>query len=199
MPAGYKARMRDTHYPLAYCQATAVDKPLEAIWADINRHTCEIGLDEPYFFHNLDFSVLIPPLAYEGVFLKGLYFSQAVDVLHHKFPRLPRIFHSIANSMWTSCPWAETADAYFLAYPNQARLAFERARRPELADRLLLPFQDADLTNEYICAPTPNARRDVDVLCVASLAACKNMPIVTMALSLIRHDYYMAEIFARFG
>jgi hypothetical protein len=25
------------------------------------------------------------------------------------------------------------------------------------------------------------------------------MPIVTMALSLIRHGYYMAEIFARFG
>lgn len=30
-------------------------------------------------------------------------------------------------------------------------------------------------------------------------AHSKNMPIVTMALSLIRHDYYMAEIFSRFG
>jgi sugar-specific transcriptional regulator TrmB len=30
-------------------------------------------------------------------------------------------------------------------------------------------------------------------------AHSKNFPIVTMALSLIRHDYYMAEIFAKFG
>jgi sugar-specific transcriptional regulator TrmB len=30
-------------------------------------------------------------------------------------------------------------------------------------------------------------------------AYSKNHPIVTMALSLIRHDYYMAEIFTRFG
>jgi sugar-specific transcriptional regulator TrmB len=30
-------------------------------------------------------------------------------------------------------------------------------------------------------------------------AHSKNFPIVTMALSLIRHDYYMAEIFTKFG
>lgn len=30
-------------------------------------------------------------------------------------------------------------------------------------------------------------------------AHSKNLPIVTMALSLIRHDYYMAEIFTKFG
>lgn len=30
-------------------------------------------------------------------------------------------------------------------------------------------------------------------------AYSKNHPIVTMAMSLIRHDYYMAEIFSRFG
>jgi hypothetical protein len=30
-------------------------------------------------------------------------------------------------------------------------------------------------------------------------AHTRNKPVVTMALSLIRHDYYMAQIFRRFG
>ncbi|MDB5101172.1 MAG: putative glycosyl transferase [Cyanobacteria bacterium RYN_339] len=189
MVAGYTPRMRDVHYPLEYAQATTTAKPVEHVWADINRYTCEISPEEDYFFHNIDFSVLIPPLAYEGTFLKGLYFSQAVDVLNQKFPRLPRIFHSIANSMWSSCPWAQSADAYFLLYPNEARLAYERARRPELRDRVLLPFQDADLTNEYTCAPTPHATRDIELLCVSTLSACKNLPLIAAALKRYRADH----------
>jgi hypothetical protein len=36
---------------------------------------------------------------------------------------------------------------------------------------------------------------DVEVVAAHS----RNRPIVNLAQSLIRHDYYMAEIFARFG
>ena len=102
--------MKGSSFPNQYARVSEIAKPLEALYADLDGFTCEIAPDEDYYFYNIDFSVLVPPLAHEGVFLKGLFYSQGIDVLLERFPRLNELFFSIANSMTFSLAWTTRAD-----------------------------------------------------------------------------------------
>ncbi|MFO1518529.1 MAG: glycosyltransferase [bacterium] len=175
------------HYE--YFNNAKIDKPLEQIWKDLQEYSGEIYADEPQYHHWLDFWLLLPPLWYDGKFVKGLLFSQGIDFLHELHPELSELFFSVANSMCNSYPWSEKAEAYFTCYKNPAREKWFRSHYPEKKDKLLLPTQDADYTNERVMAPTAFPKKDIDVLCISRLDPRKNLGLMAESLAIYRKKY----------
>jgi glycosyltransferase involved in cell wall biosynthesis len=177
--------------PVEYHRNPDIDKPVEEIYRDIDEWSYEVFEDEAGLHGGVDFSVLLPPVRHEGRFVKGLFYSRGVDVLVNHIPALPHLFTSIACSMWSSYPWSRSADAYFTCYRNPDREDWFRARHPERAGKALVPFQDADFTNEKVFAPALDSGlgKDIDVLCISRLSDEKNLPIVAEALRLYRSRY----------
>jgi glycosyltransferase involved in cell wall biosynthesis len=162
---------------------------LGEIYADLDAYTIEYFEDEPQFHERIDLWVLLPPVRYEGQFLKGICFSQGVDYLVKLHPQLPQLFFTIANSQWCSYPWSRETDAYFTCYPNGHREAWFRQANPDRAGKILIPLQDADFTPEYVMAPVPFARKEYDVVCVSRLHDLKNVPLIAAALKTYRRKY----------
>lgn len=176
-------------YPVRYFADPRGDLPIERVYVDMDAYTLEYFEDEPEFHERIDFFVVLPPLLYEGQFLKGVFVSQAVDFLHKLYPQLGCLFFSVANSQWCNFPWSRRADGYYCLYSNPEREAWFRQRHPDRADKLLLPLQDADCTHEYVMAPVPFVERDVDVVCVSRLHDLKNVPLIAEALRVFRRKY----------
>jgi glycosyltransferase involved in cell wall biosynthesis len=176
-------------YPVEYFHTPHIDKPLHEIYADINGYSGEFFPDEPDFFEWINAFIPIPPLMYEGRFIKGLLISQGVDKLVQTFPHIKEIFNLAAYTMWSSYPWAEHADIMLTCYDNPDYLAWYKAQHPEKADRVYLPLLDTDYTNEYTCAPKWVAEKDIDVLCVARMHDLKNLPNVARALKVYEQKY----------
>ena len=97
----------------------------------------------------IDFVIPFPPLKHEGKVTKGVFFSQAVDVIVEKFPRIKEIFFPIANSMFSSYPDSVHADAFFVCYENPKREQHFKEKYPDKKNIVMLPLQDADFMNEY--------------------------------------------------
>ena len=176
-------------YPVEKFSEPGARTQEQSAYADLDAYTIEYFEDEPEFHERIDLWVLLPPLRYEGRFLKGILFSQGVDCLCGRFPRLPELFFSIANSQWCSYPWSRQADGYFTLYPNPQREAWFRRTYPERADKVLIPLQDADFTPEYVMAPVPFVRKEYDVICVSRLHDVKNLPMIASALKIYRRKY----------
>lgn len=176
-------------YPVDYFSNCGIHKPLAEIYADLDAFTMEYFEDEPAFHERIDVWVLVPPLLYEGHFLKGIFFSQSVDFLHKLYPQLPQLFFSIANSQWCNYPWSRQADAYFTLYPNPRREAWFRKTNPQRAGKILIPLQDADFTHEYAMAPVPFVPKEYDVICVSRMHDLKNLPTIAAALKVYRQKY----------
>lgn len=164
-------------------------RTLEQIYADVDGYSMEYFEDEPDFHPRIDFVVVMPPLKLDGVFVKGVCFSQGVDYLHKLHPQLPQIFHSIGNAQWGAIPWSQQADGLFSLYENPDRERWFRNTYPERADKILIPLQDADYTHEYAMKPVPFVQRDIDVLCVSRLHDLKNIPMLAAALDVYRRKY----------
>jgi glycosyltransferase involved in cell wall biosynthesis len=179
------------HPPSEYESNPNIDKPIEQIYAELDECTYEVFEDEVHL-HNkfIDFAVLLPPTKYDGTFVKGLFYSRAVDVLVRDVPELPSLFNSIACSMWSSYPWSRRADAYFTCYPNLDREMWFRTTHSDRAQKDLIPLQDADHTNETVFAPVEGLQKDIDVLCISRLASLKNLPLVAHALRVYRSRYH---------
>ncbi len=167
-----------------------IDKPLEEIWEDIQGYTSERFLDDDEnLLSQASFCQVLPPLQYKNKFLKGLYYSNGVDCIHNSHPEFKEKYISMAISMWSSYPWSKTADAYLTCFDYPERNEWFKKRFPEKADKILIPLQDADFTNEYLFAPQKNLEKDIDILCVSQLAHVKNLPILVKALIIFEKKY----------
>lgn len=166
-----------------------IDKSMDDIFSDLNCYTNEVmGYDED--FSSITFFVLLPPVFYEGKFLKGLCFVQAADLICERYPRIKDVFHVMAFSMSCSYPWSDCADAYFSFYKNEARENWFRRTHPHKADKILIPTEDAEYINEYLMAPSKvSINKDIDVLCISRLIDLKNMPLIAEALKIYRDKY----------
>lgn len=181
--------MKANKWPTQYFQNPNVNKPIEEIWDDIDNYTFEEQFEKEEKINNIDFVIPFPPLKYKGEVIKGVFFSQAVDVIIEKFPRLKEIFFPIANSMFSSYPQSEHADAYFTLYKNLKREEYFRKKHPNKKDVILLPLQDADFLNEYKMAPTFNTPKTIDIFCVSTAYPVKNIPIIAKAIKEYQYKY----------
>lgn len=172
-----------------YLHTAQIHKPIEEIYADLDAFSWEIFEDQPSRFDTISFYVLLPPLVYEGQFIKGLYFSESVGFLTQQFPQLSPMFFSFAYSPGCSYPWAPVADAYSSLYHNPQRNAWFRNTYPEKALKPLIPLQDTDFINEYLISPRNVPHKDIDLLSVARLSPEKNLPFIAQALKVYRQKY----------
>ena len=177
-------------YPREYFHNPVMDKPLTAIYDDIDAYTGEFFADETYLHQWVNATIVVPPLYYDNRFVKGILMTQGVDLLTQCFPDIKELFCLMGQSMWSSYAWAEQADVILTCYDNPAHLAHYKATHPERADRQFLPLLDTDYTNEYVCYPKYPVTKDIDVLCVARLHDLKNLPNVARALLVYEKKYH---------
>ena len=182
--------MPQGRYPTEYLSNAEVRKPKEEIYRDINDYSLEYFEDEPAFHAHIDVVVVSPPVSYEGRFLKGVLYSQAVDFLYKLYPRIGDLFFTVANSQWCSFPKSERADAYFSCYSNPEREDWFRRSFPDRRDKILVPLQDADRTHEYKMVPGHDASMQFDVVCVSRMQELKNIPLIASALKIFRQKHY---------
>ncbi len=175
-------------YPVEYFLNPNINKPIEEIWADIDAYSGEFFEDEQLRL-STDFIIILPPLKYEGITTKGIFMSQGVDYLYKISPNIGKLFFSMAYTMWSSYPWSKKADVYLTCYKNPKREEWYRKTHPENNDKILIPLQDADFTNEYVLAPTFNTPKDIDILYVSRISEVKNVPIMIEALKIFQEKY----------
>ncbi len=177
------------NYPYEYFANPNINKPIEEIWKDIDAFSMEVFSEEVKQSTLIDFFIVLPPLQYEGKVSKGIFLSQGTDYIYESYPDIGKIFVSSAFSMWTSYPWSKHADSYCVCYDNPEREAWFRKNNPDRADKILLPLQDADFTNEYFMAPAWNTPKDIDVLCIARLSELKNLETFDRAVKFYHQRY----------
>ena len=181
--------MKNNRWPVSYFQNPNVQKPIEEIWEDIDGYTFEEQYEPEAQHEKIDFVIPIPPLRYKNKVLKGLFYSQGVDIIIEKYPRLKEIFFPIANSMFSSYPGSEHADCFFTCYRNNEREKYYKEKYPEKKDIIMLPLQDADFLNENRMAPSFNTPKTTDIFCVSTAFPVKNIPIIARALKIYEEKY----------
>jgi len=172
-----------------YLNCPRVDKPIEEIYADLDSFSYEITDKEPERFNTVSFYTILPPVFYEGRFVKGFYYSESVDLLNHVLPQLSRHFFSLAYSMGCSYPWSKTADAYSCLYNNPERATWFLQNNRDRAEKVLMTCYNSDFINEYIMAPQPVEKKDIDLICVSRVSREKNLPVIAEALKIYREKY----------
>lgn len=182
----------ERHRP--YFSNPNISKSLPEIYADLDAFTQEIFETETNRFETISFYVLLPPLFYENRFIKGLYFSESVDLLNKVFPQLSPVFFSLAYSMWCSYPWSTTADAYCKLYHNPQREDWFRQTNPDRSQKVLIPLMDSDYTHEYLIAPKNVPQKDIEVICVARMSEEKNLSLIAQAIQIYCQKYYPIKL-----
>ncbi|MEZ2231290.1 glycosyltransferase [Microcoleus sp.] len=172
-----------------YLRNPHINKPIAEIYADLDAFTWEIFEDQPHRFDTVSFYVLLPPLFYEGKFIKGIYFSEAVELINKLFPGLSSVFHSFTFVPWIGYSWAPIADAYSSLYTNPQRDKWFRETYPDRAHKPTIPLQDCDFINEYWISPRNVPEKDIDLLAVARISEEKNLPIIAKALKIYRQKH----------
>ena len=166
------------------------EKTLEEIWTEIQYYSGEFFVDDNMNYKiQTDFMVPLPPLFYENKFIKGMYLSEGVDYIHSIFPRISDLFISMAYTMWSSLPYSEKAEVYLSCYDYPEREKWFKETYPEKKDKIFIPLQDADFTNEYVISPTWATPKDIDILCVSRISDVKNLPILVQALKMYHEKY----------
>lgn len=176
-------------FPDNYLQRPVIEKSTHQIFADLEAFTHEISDTQESLFSQIDFTVVLPPLRFDNRFVKGIFYSNATDVLLQTFPALTEAFHSIATSHWVSYPWSIHADAYFTLYPCPEREAWFKKNRPQMADKILIPLDPSDDISSSYFHPTFGGKKDIDLLLVAPPRPVHNLPIVCEALKIYRKKY----------
>jgi len=126
---------------------------------------------------------------YEGKFIKGIYFSEAVELINKLFPELSSVFFAFTYSPGISYSWAPIADAYSSLYKNPQREKWFRETYPDRAHKPIIPLQDTDFINEYLISPRNVPEKDIDLLAVARISEEKNLPTIAQALKVYRQKY----------
>ena len=131
------------------------EKTLEKIWEEIQYYSGEFFPEDTMHYKlQTDFMVPLPPLLYEGKFVKGMFLSEGVDYIHTLFPRINELFFSMAYTMWSSIPYSEKAEVYLTCFNYPEREEWFKKTYPHKKDKIFIGLQDADFTNEYFFAPT---------------------------------------------
>ncbi len=164
------------------------NKSIKEIWDDIDNYSFESVFEKDDYRNKVDFVVVVPPLSYKGKFIKGVFYSQAVDRILSEIPKLSEIFISVANSMWSSYPMSEMADCYFTCYKNEEKEQYYKEKHPD-KDVILIPLQDGDFANEYIMAPKKGCTKDLDIFCTTSAYSFKNIAMFAKALKAYEKKY----------
>jgi glycosyltransferase involved in cell wall biosynthesis len=166
-----------------YEQNPTITKPIEEVYADLDSASREDDINDPNIQSVLFAYVLVPPVYYEGRWIKGLLHARAADYLAHHYPRLKEAFLLSATSFCCSFPYSKSADAYFCLYNNQHRVDWFKKANPERANKIFLPYHDADIFNEYLVAPQHiRQQKPNDIVIISRLEACKNLGILAEAL-----------------
>jgi glycosyltransferase involved in cell wall biosynthesis len=176
-------------FPREYISNPHVSKPIEAIYADLNSFTWELFREDSVAHQSVDFTVVLPPLYYDGRFVKGLFFSRGVDYILECLPHLRDLFTSMAYTMFCSYPWANAADAYLACYRNPARQAWYKKTYPDRSRTVFIPLADTDFMDEYRMSPRHGVVKNIDVLCVSRLQDVKNITMISRALKVYRSKY----------
>lgn len=166
------------------------EKTIEEIYKEIQYYSGEFFCDDEMKFKlQTDFMVPLPPLLYEGKYVKGMFLSEGVDYIHSIFPRINELFFSMAYTMWSSIPYSDKAEVYLTCYDNPQREAWFKKEYPHKKDKIFVPLQDADFTNEYNICPVFGVEKDIDILCVSRVSSVKNLPMLLRALKLYHEKY----------
>ncbi|MBR1616710.1 hypothetical protein IJ670_01015, partial [bacterium] len=181
--------MKPNKWPSEYLHNPKPDKTVEEMWDILDGYTFEEQFEQPHLHDKINFVIPLPPLKYNGQMVKGMFFSQAVDTIVERFPRIKEIFIPIANSMFTSYPASEHADCLFVCYNNEDRMKYYKEKYPEKKDKILIPLQDADFLNEYEMAPTFNTLKTLDVFCCMTPYPFKNLPMLARALKIYEKKF----------
>jgi glycosyltransferase involved in cell wall biosynthesis len=181
--------MAHGRFPREYISNPHIHKPIEEIYSDINSFTWELFEGDPEVDEKVDLTVVLPPLIYEGHFVKGLVFSRGVDFLKEFIPDLQSFFQCMAYTMFCSYPWSRRADAYLACYRNPSREGWYRNQCTAREKTAFIPLADTDYLDEYRFAPVRGVAKDIDVLCVSRLQDVKNVRIIARALAIYRRKY----------
>lgn len=176
-------------YGMDYVTNPVVNKSQDQIFTDMDNITREIWVEEPFHYWSIEFCVPVPPVYYEGRFVKGVYFSQAVDTLNHFYPNLSKYFISVAGSLTSAYPWSNTADAFHCLYSYPERERWFREKFPEKAHKPLIPLEDSDFLSEYTASSVQVKEKDIDLLCVSRLHEVKNLAFLAEGLKTYRKKY----------
>lgn len=165
-------------------------KKIEQIWQDIQAYTGErFPDDKPEFKALTNLLVVIPPLKFQNKFIKGLYISNGVDCVNQLYPQSKDIFLSAATAMWSSYPWAGSADIYLTSFDYPERLNWYKKTYPQNADKIFIPLMDTDFTNESAIRQIPETKKDIDILTVCRLSPEKNLLMLIKALVIFESKY----------
>ncbi len=165
------------------------NKPIEQIWDDLDGYSFEEMYEEPDHYQSIRFYAPLPPLLYQGHFIKGILFTQAAHLLIEFFPKIKDLFFVCANTMCSAYPWARNADCYFTCYRNPARERYYKSKYPETKNIVFIPLQDADFTNERVMTPIPDTPKTIDIFCVSTAFPVKNVPLFAQALKVYEKKY----------
>ena len=176
-------------YPVEYFSNPYINKPIEEIWDDIDAYTGEFFEDEPNYHEKIDFVIPLPPLMYQNKMTKGVFFSQGLEYILKLYPQLKEIFFCGAYTMWSSYSWCYKADFYLNCYKNEAREQYHKNKYQAKKDIIFIPLQDADNTNEYNMAPTPNTPKTCDVICVSTPNRFKNLSMLAKGIKAYYEKY----------
>lgn len=166
-------------------------KSIEEIYRDMDGSTAELGIEQPELHSHLEAWVVIPPVYYEGVFLKGLLASDSMDLLLHLKPEARDLFVTMAFPRWAGHPWSIQADVVQCGYDNPQRMNWFYEAYPHRSHQILVPYEhEIDSMNEYDVAPSwAYFERDIDVLVVSRLSVQKNVPLLVEAALLYAKTY----------
>jgi glycosyltransferase involved in cell wall biosynthesis len=180
--------------PNEYFLNPSIEKPMEEIYAETNAFSCELLEESQRTYQEIELYVVLPPLHYDGKWIKGIWFSPGADIILKHFPQAGEMFHTIADSQWCSYPKAQRTDALFSQYNNPARDQWFRHTTPDRSQKILIPKGSADYVNERLFTPIPGQERDIDLLCVARLDVARNLPLLAQALKIYRQKYPAKKI-----
>ncbi|MBY0404436.1 MAG: glycosyltransferase [Cyanobacteria bacterium] len=167
-----------------------IDKPLEAIYQDLDLWTWEIFPESASSWPYIEWYEVLPPTWYEGAFVKGICFTNGADTLRQECPHLFDFFNVLAYSGWSAFPWSETADGYLMVYENPEREAWLRKRYPYTENKPILPYEGpCEFIHEYLFPSPMPQERDIDVLCVSRFQDLKNIPMLAKGLKVYRQKY----------
>jgi glycosyltransferase involved in cell wall biosynthesis len=173
-----------------YFSQPNVKKTAAKRFDDLQRYTGELFEGDPELAAQISFTVVFPPLSWDGVFVKGLCYTQGADFLAKFYPFLSDLFYVVADSQSPALPWAQSADGAFTHYSLPARTRWFAQAQPDLAEeRTFLPFSSAQRVNDRLYVPDSNISRDIEVLCVAPLREEKNLPLLAEGIRAFQKKY----------